>query len=60
MSTAAEFRTHADEAMRWARLANNDRDRLALAELARTFRKSATRGDTTVVVHDGPAEVVAA
>jgi hypothetical protein len=60
MSTAAEFRTYADEAMRWARLANNDRDRLALVELARTWRKSATQSDTTVVVHENPPEVVAA
>jgi hypothetical protein len=48
MSTAVEFRTYADEAMRWARLAGNDRDRLALVELARTWRHAASQSEIVV------------
>ncbi len=52
MTTAADFRTYADEAMRWARLAGNDRDRLALVRLAHNFRLAASQSEAAVVVTD--------
>ncbi len=60
MSTAVEFRTYADEAMRWARLAGNDRDRLALVQLAHDFRQAASQSDAAVIVTDAtPQQAVA-
>jgi hypothetical protein len=41
MSTAVELWIYADEAMRWSRLAGNERDRSALSELSRRWRKAA-------------------
>jgi len=41
MSTAVELWTYANEAMRWARLADNERDRSALIELAHRWREAA-------------------
>jgi hypothetical protein len=48
MSTAVELREYADEAMRWARLTGNDRDRLALIELARTWWFAASQSGVVV------------
>jgi hypothetical protein len=59
MSTAVEFRTYADEAMRWAHIANNERDRLALVQLAQTFRQAASQSEAVVVVKDAPPQEVA-
>jgi len=39
MSTEVELRAYADEAMRWARLAGNERDRSALTELVGRFNQ---------------------
>jgi hypothetical protein len=55
MSTAVELRTYADEAMRWARLAGNDRDRLALAELARRWRQAASESEIAVTPNENVA-----
>ena len=55
MSTAVEFRIYADEAMRWARLAGNERDRLALMELARTWRLAADQAERIVAIQESPA-----
>lgn len=46
MSQADEFRDYAEEALRWARRADNDRDRLALLELARTWTLAAERSSS--------------
>jgi hypothetical protein len=41
MATAVELWTYANEAMRWSRLAGNERDRSALIELAHRWREAA-------------------
>ena len=50
MSTAAEFRVYSDEAMRWARLANNERDQRALMELARTWAEAAAMSQNPMLM----------
>jgi hypothetical protein len=59
MSTAAEFQIYADEAMRWARLANNERDQHALMKLACTWAEAAAMSQNPMLVghqlhFDGP------
>jgi hypothetical protein len=45
MSTAAEFQVYAAEAMRWARLADNERDQHALITLAHTWMQVAVQSE---------------
>lgn len=43
MSKAAELRSDAAEALRWARLATNERDQRALTTLAHTWMQAAAQ-----------------
>jgi hypothetical protein len=45
MSTVAEFQVYAAEALRWARLANNERDQHALIKLAHTWMQAAVQSE---------------
>jgi hypothetical protein len=45
MSPAAEFHAYAAEAVRWARLANNERDQHALITLAHTWMQAAVQSE---------------
>jgi hypothetical protein len=56
MSTSDEFRQYAEEAMRWACQARNDRDKHALTELARTWMQAATASEMPVGVNYSPTD----
>jgi hypothetical protein len=45
MSEAGEFRTYADEALRWAAKSTTEKEKLSLMELARTWTQAATASD---------------
>ena len=60
MTTADQFRLYAEEAMRWARRSNNDRDHQALVELACTWTRAAAQSEGTMVIKDNPPIAVAA
>jgi hypothetical protein len=45
MSMAAKFQAYAAEALRWARLANNERDQHALITLAHIWMQAAVRSE---------------
>ena len=47
MSKADEFRQYANEAMRWAHRSKNEREKLALIELARTWMQAALHREST-------------
>ncbi len=57
MSKADEFRQYAEEAMRWARRSKNEKEQLALIELARTWTQAALhRESTAAAVNYSPPE----
>jgi hypothetical protein len=43
MSTADQLWYYADEAMHWARQSKTEKEKLALIELARTFKQAALK-----------------
>ncbi len=55
MSEAEQFRQYAEEAMRWVRLAGNERDRLALIKLARTWQLAADQAERIMAIKESPA-----
>jgi hypothetical protein len=57
MSKADEFRQYADEAMRWAHRSKNEKEKLALIELARTWMQAALhRESSAAATNHGPPE----
>jgi hypothetical protein len=57
MSKADEFRQYAEEAMRWAHRSKNEKERLALLELARTWMQAALhRENTAAATNHRPPE----
>jgi hypothetical protein len=60
MTKADQFRLYAEEAMRWARQSNNNRDHQALVELACTWTRAAAQSEGTVVIKDNPPAAVVA
>jgi hypothetical protein len=52
MSKADEFRQYANEAMRWARRSKNEKEKLALIELARTWMQAALHRERTAAPTD--------
>jgi hypothetical protein len=59
MSKADEYWQYANEAMHWARRSKNEKEKLALIELARTWMQAALhRESTAATANHGPPEAV--
>ena len=56
MFKADQFRQYAEEAIRRAVQSNNEKERLALMELARTWTQAAAASERPVIVNDSPPE----
>jgi hypothetical protein len=57
MSKADEFRQYANEAMRWANRSKNEKEKLALIELARTWMQAASyRESSAAAANQRPPE----
>ncbi len=56
MSKADEFRQYAEEALRWAAQAKDEKQKQALLDLARTWTQAAVQMETPMVPDDKPPE----
>jgi hypothetical protein len=56
MFKADQFRQYAEEAIRRAVESKNEKERLALMELARTWTQAAAGSERPVIVNDSPPE----
>ena len=54
MSESNQFRQYAEEALRWGNLTNNERDKNALLQLARTWTQAAVQSERVFGVTGSP------